>query len=88
MTENPVTIYRLKLNGPGKLWSVARVKNGRVETTYYSSRHLAIREAILECAGQYAEHAVYDVSQAGEVVALSLKELLETYVDTETEGPR
>ena len=88
MTENPVTIYRLKLHGPGKLWSVKRVRNGVVESEYYSSQHLAIRDAILACAGQYAAHVVYDVSQAGEVVALSLKELLEKYIETEDGGPR
>ena len=88
MHDESIVIRRLELHGHGFLRAVINSEGGVVESEYYSSQHLAIRDAILACAGQYAAHVVYDVSQAGEVVALSLKELLEKYVETEDGGPR
>ena len=88
MYDESIVIRHLELHGRGFLWAVINSEGGVAEYEYYSSLHLAIRDAILACAGQYAAHVVYDVSQAGEVVALSLKELLEKYIDTEDGGPR
>ena len=84
--EPPVVIRRLKLEGGGGLWSV---EAPGVITAYFTSLHLALRDALVQACGPGQFGASYWDSTGNEPPReLGMVGLLRMYFDTEDGGPR